>query len=278
MNDISRNQLKQLLMDQITNHILENWQGASAVKVDEGKTFTDQLSPAFYEKMEGNVDLKRASIPHTYGVLWSAKDIVLNLKDNLTEESEVSVFSKTYVNDTDTPIRVSEKMEQGISVTDICEIGFTDKISTGYEQSISLGVSIMGFNASTDIGFNMGVETETSQTTRKEVQETTTSGFSLEMEVPAKSTWKVEVVATKKSCNISSEATFVPSGKVYAQVAFNGNPVTEGEHLYVIDLKEFDETKICFPITYIFAAAVHRDFHIKITCNGNAVSSYPLGK
>ncbi len=50
MNDISRNQLKQLLMDQVTSHILEKWEGAKAVKIDEEKTFTDQLSPAFYEK------------------------------------------------------------------------------------------------------------------------------------------------------------------------------------------------------------------------------------
>lgn len=278
MNDVSRNQLKQLLMDQVTKHILENWEGASAVKIDEEKTFTDQLSPAFYEKMEGNVDLQRASIPHTYGVLWTAEDVKLNAADDLKEDGEVSVFSKNYVNHTDAPIRISEKMEQGISVTDTCEIGFTDKISAGYEQTVSVGVSIMGVNAGTEIGFNMGVETETSQTTKKEVRETTTSGFSLEMEVPPKSTWKVEIQATKKSCRVISDAVFIPTGKVYAQVAFNEKLVTEDEHIYVIDLKEVDPDRLRFPVTYVFAAAVHRNFEIQITAAGEKVVSYPLGK
>lgn len=278
MNDISRNQLKQLLMDQVTSYILEKWEGAKAVKIDEEKTFTDQLSPAFYEKMEGNVDLKKASIPHTYGVLWTAEDVKLNVADDLKEEGEVSVFSKSYCNHTDAPIRISEKMEQGISVTDTCEIGFTDKISAGYEQTVSVGVSIMGVSAGTEIGFNMGVETETSQTTRKEVRETTTSGFSLEMEVPAKTVWNVEITATKKSCRVISDAVFIPTGKVYAQVSFNENPVTEDEHLYVIDLKEVDQDRLRFPITYIFAAAVHRNFEVQITSAGIKIESYPLGK
>ncbi len=185
--------------------------------------------------------MKKASIPHTYGVLWTAEDVKLNVADDLKEEGEVSVFSKSYCNHTDAPIRISEKMEQGISVTDTCEIGFTDKISAGYEQTVSVGVSIMGVSAGTEIGFNMGVETETSQTTRKEVRETTTSGFSLEMEVPAKTVWNVEITATKKSCRVISDAVFIPTGKVYAQVSFNENPVTEDEHLYVIDLKEVDQ-------------------------------------
>ena len=98
------------------------------------------------------------------------------------------------------------------------------------------------------------------------------------MEVPAKTIWNVEIMATKKSCRVISDAVSIPTGKVYAQVSFNENPVTEDEHLYVIDLKEVDQDRLRFPITYVFAAAVHRNFEVEITAAGEKVVSYPLGK
>lgn len=275
MNNATQNQLKGLFMNALVEHIYATWGDVTGVKIDEAKTFTDELNPTFYEKMEGNVDAKRAGIPHSYGVLWTVNDIKIDITNEIKDDGEVSVFSKTYVNDTDAPIQISEKMEQGISVTDTCEIGFTEKINTGYEQTISVGVDIVGIKASSESKFTMGLELSASQTTTKTVQEITTSGFSLEMEVPAKSMRKVSIVATKKSCNVLQDATFIPRGKAYVQVAY-GDQTVENEHTYVIDLDGINLDSFKFKIKYLLGVSVHRDFQVNVMSDSEVVSSYPL--
>lgn len=278
MDNVSQNQLKGLFMNALVNYIYKNWgSNVTGVKVDEEKTFTDVLRPTFYEKKEGNVDDQRANIPHSYGILWTVKDIEIKIAENLNQEEDVTVFSKTYVNDTDAPIQISEKMEQGISITDTCEIGFTEKINAGYEQTISVGVDIVGIKASSQSKFTMGLELGANQTTTKTVQETTTSGFTLEMEVPAKSTREVQVTATKKSCNVLKDAIFIPRGKAYVQVAYDGHAV-EDEHTYVIEFDKIDSKDFQFPVNYLLGASVHRDFHVRILSKNDVVSSYPLAR
>ncbi|KHT63285.1 hypothetical protein RJ45_12850 [Photobacterium gaetbulicola] len=269
MTNPRENQLKDLLMNDMINYIREKWTWSKGIKIQEDKTFSDNITPTFYEKKEGNVDPVRSQVPHTYGVLWTVKDVEFDIGELVTSESNVSIFSKTFVNSTDETLTVNESLEHSISVSDEFQFGFTEKISAGYESKISCEVGVKGLgSASAGLTFNANVELGATQTKTKKVVKVTTTGASFDISVPPMSKRTVEIIATRSNGYIKKKALFVPKGKAYANVASNSNEDIKKAHTYIFEL---DDIGFEYPIEYMVEADVYMDFRIHISSDTEAI-------
>lgn len=287
MNDPTKNQLKSQLMSEIKEYITKVWGGKDAdgklksvingVEIIEDKTFSESFPKAFYEKKEYGVDLENSLIPHTYGVLWSIEDLKVTIGDNLEDSGKMSLFSRTYSNNTDKVINVSEKLEEAIRVTDSTTIGFTEKINAGVETSVTAGVDIGVAKASATAKFSMNVELGASQSNTKTLEQTTTAGFQMQFEVAPYTKKVVTITATRKTGRTYNDAIFVANGKVYVKVAYNKEELNDETHVYIIDTaaikaskeKEYGTEKemifpLKYPVKYVIENVTHTNYNVEI--------------
>lgn len=296
MNNPSQNQLKNLLMKDIIEYVKKVWakdHTVSGIKIVEEYTFSDSFPEAFYVKKEYGTELAESLVPHTYGILWSVDDLNVTIGENLDDAGKISLFSRTYSNNTDKVITVSEKLEEAIRTTDSTTIGFTEKINAGMETSVTAGVEVGVFNASATAKFSMDVELGSSQSSTKTLEQTTTAGFEMQFDVSPHTKKVVSITATRKVGRALQDATFVANGKVYVRVAYNSETLGDQTHIYVIETddikKAMDNDKVKFPLEYKVAYVVenvaHTNYNVEIkevSLNGSKsatddnVVCYPL--